>query len=46
MIERNIFFVVGRLVFWETKQQETVVIFIVKAEYIAFTSDLTSILAY
>jgi len=46
VIKRNIFFVAGRLVFWETKQQEKVVIFIVKAEYMVFTSDLASILAY
>ena len=46
VIERNIFFVAGRLVFWETKQQETVVIFTVKVKYMAFTSDLASILAY
>jgi len=44
VIERNIF--AGKLVFWETKQQEIVVIFIVKTEYMAFTSDLASILAY
>jgi len=36
-IEGNIFIVIGGLVSWENKYQETVVLSTVKAEYMAFT---------